>query len=185
MSKSIENWVSSAERGAESVATVVRLFSNKKLFPWITAIEETEKFSSEDRRGFDLIFTLDNIFAELTGLPVVRVQVKSSETGVDGFLAKGKKLNGYTGRQWYEDGLILLNGSWAQESIIADFIAQLINLIGIWGNEYEMKDFLGNIHPGVVSVFEGVMAKGLLEQSYRTEMIKWVERGWKYTHTDK
>jgi hypothetical protein len=157
-------------RESESVFRISTILL--KHFP-IASFKETEHFDHLDKRGVDLILLPESLFSQMIGMEEINVQVKSSETGLDGFFSKGKKINGCDGKQWRELNLVALNGQWPEDMITADFFYQLINLIGIPDNEFEINDLLDFLKPYVRQSYARAMAKGLLDQ-YRGEMADWV-----------
>lgn len=78
--------MSSREKEKESVERIQMLLGNKKYFPWITGMRTTKNFDAEDMAGVDMVLEVSEHFAEITELPTLAIQIKSSETGVDQFV---------------------------------------------------------------------------------------------------
>jgi hypothetical protein len=169
--KEVENWVSNRQIEMESINRVIYTLS--KWFP-LCGIEKTIKDSAtEDFVGIDLILFPNETFTEITNFPTINVQVKSSEVGLDGFLEKGKRINGEEGFEWQKRRLVVLDGGWGEEPLIADFTAQVGNLMGIWNSPFEMEAFIGKLDPFVRQCYHRTMAKGILHMYKRTEMYAW------------
>jgi hypothetical protein len=165
-----ETYVSERAREAESVGRITHLLMTHFHF---CGVEETQHFDKDDKCGVDLFLFPDMPFTELTGFPIMRAQVKSSEAGVDGFYEKGKKINGLEGHEWRQRKLVVLNGSWAQETILADFMGQTANLMGIWDDPVKLNDFVNAFDEYPRLAFRRTAAKGLLKQ-YREPLYDWV-----------
>ncbi len=169
----------SLERGYASEDYVEGLFQQTDnegnlYFPWI-GIEKIPHGSELDRQGADFVFHLtqsDNIdYAALTGISTVRVDVKSSETGVRTHMEKGMKI----GNEWWKYCMVVLDAGWPDQMIYADFVAQLTNLVGILDNQEELEDFLLYLHPTVSASFQEAMAADYMGR--RKELLDWVKSG--------
>jgi hypothetical protein len=169
--KNLENYVSSKERACESVARISFLLL--KYFP-LDGIDETKPGDDDDLEGTDLFLFPNREFTDLTDCAVIRVQVKSSETGLKKFVENGKQFFGLSGEEWRDRKLIVLNGQWSETTIIADFVAQLANLRGILNNPFEMEVFLNALGEYPQTCYRHAINQGLLEQ-YRGELYRWVE----------
>lgn len=165
------------EREEDSVSHIEQLLAEISFFDGrdrariVQDMRRTEAFSPEDRQGTDLEVVFSRSFADFCGLPCVRLQIKSSEEGVEAFATKGKKKFGSTGAEWKRICRVLLDGQWADGSIVADFLTQLMNLIDIYGDEGEMADFL--------SCFDGKTRESygrayLQIEQYRAALLEWV-----------
>lgn len=68
---------------------------------------------------------------------------------------------------------MVLDAGWGNDMICADFIAQIINLIGFWGNEFEIEDFFVflPLHPNMVRAYRAMMAQDLVAQ-HRREVLQ-------------
>ena len=165
-----ETYVSNRAIEAQSVARISNLLIAQFHF---CGVEETEHFDSDDKKGIDLFAFPDKEFTALTDFPMMAIQVKSSEIGLEGFYEKGKRINGREGYEWRKMRLVVLNGSWAQETVLADFIGQTTNLMGIWGDSEKISAFVGQLDEYPQQCFSRTMAKGLLEQ-YRGALYDWV-----------
>ncbi len=167
------------ERGEDSVTHVLQLVSrinfspsrSVEMAPIAVNLRRTEDFSVEDRSGTDIEVTFVGDFASFTGFSRVGIQCKSSETGVNVFAAKGEKKFGEKGDAWIEVGRILLDGQWADNAVVADFLIQLMNLMGIWGNKEEVADFLSCFDQETVTAFNRAYLQ--IEQ-YRAGLLAWV-----------
>lgn len=137
----------------------------------VAAMERTGKFSQEDREGIDILVVLADEFAQFTGIGKLGIQSKSSETGVEQFANVGKKKFGRSGDEWKRIGLILLNGQWVDGSIVTDFLVQLMNLMGIYGNEEEMRDFVSCFDENTAAAFG---RHYLQVEQYRCHLLEWV-----------
>lgn len=137
----------------------------------VASMERTENFSQEDREGTDILVVLTDEFAQFTGIRELGIQSKSSETGVVQFANVGKKKFGRSGDEWKRIGRILLNGQWADGSIVTDFLVQLMNLMGIYGNGEEMRDFVSCFDETTVTAFGGHY---LQVEQYRCHLLEWV-----------
>jgi hypothetical protein len=168
--KELGNWISSHQKEVESVKRVIYLLS--KYFP-LSGIEETKYSDNNDIKGIDLILFPNQTFTDITGFPTINVQVKSSETGLDGFLTKGKKINGENGKEWRERRLVVLNATWHEESLLADFVAQVGNLMGIYGCP-EMDGFVEQLDPYVKQCYHRTVNQDLLRLFKREDMYAWV-----------
>ena len=165
-----ETYVSQRAKEAQSVARVSNLLIEHFHF---CGVEETIHDDDDDKRGIDLFAFPDKRFTELTNFPIMAVQVKSSEIGLDGFYQKGKRVNDREGYEWRKMRLVVLNGSWVQETILADFIGQTANLVGIWGDDEKMDAFVKQLDDYPQQCFHRTMAKGLIRQ-YRESLYDWV-----------
>jgi hypothetical protein len=168
--KEIGNWVSSRQVEAESVERVI--YTLTKYFPFC-GYDETDHNDEEDKIGIDIVFFPDEKFTDLTGFPTINVQVKSSETGLNGFFNQGKKINGAEGYEWRQKRLVVLDAHWHEESLIADFVAQVGNLMGIYFSP-EMSQFVNQLDPYVQQCFRRTVIKGILTEYNREEMYAWV-----------
>lgn len=165
-------------RCEESVARIEDLLSKICFQPGggvsvgiVAAMKRTEKFGREDRDGTDILVVLAGEFAQFTGIRELGVQSRSSEEGVGQFANVGNKKFGRTGDEWKRVGRILLNGQWADGSIVTDFLVQLMNLMGIYGDGEEMKDFVSCFDDDTATVFWRHYFQ--IEQ-YRCHLLEWV-----------
>lgn len=167
------------ERGMNSEYYIETLFQQHDrdmtpYFPWLE-LEKTQKNGPLDRAGADYLFHLrehNNInFAELTGIKTLRVDVKSSETGVEDHMKHGMK----KGNEWWKNCMMVLDAGWDNKMIYADFVAQLTNLVGIQDNQEEIDDFLRLIHPEIAQYYVQAMAGDYMQ--YRGELLDWVYSG--------
>lgn len=165
-------------RCEESVARIEAILSKICFRPGdgvcigiVAAIERTEDFSREDWNGTDIQVVLADEFAQFTGIRELGIQSKSSETGVEQFANVGKKKFGRSGDEWKRIGRILLNGQWADGSIVTDFLVQLMNLMGIYGNEEEMRDFVSCFDENTMMTFG---RHYLQVEQYRCHLLEWV-----------
>jgi hypothetical protein len=165
-----ETYVPNRAIEAQSVARISNLLIDHFHF---CGVEETEHFDSDDKKGIDLFAFPDKKFTQLTDFPIMAIQVKSSEIGLEGFYEKGKRIYGREGYEWRKMRLVVLNGSWAQETILADFIGQTANLVGIWGDNEKMDAFVGQLDDYPQQCFSRTMAKRLLQQ-FREPLYDWV-----------
>jgi hypothetical protein len=165
-------------RSDESLCRVETLLSQIRFSPGgglvaeiVDQWERTVDFGASDRAGIDLVMTLSPEFGEFVGLVKLNLQVKSSEAGVEQFANTGRKKFGSTGEEWRRMNLILLNGQWVDGSIVADFLVQLSNLIGIYGDEVEMGDFVACFDKVTVTNYGHHYPQ--VEQ-YRCHLLEWV-----------
>lgn len=167
------------ERGEDSELHILELVSricfspskNVEMTPLAKELRRTEGFSAEDRAGTDIATIFTDEFAQFTGFAEVGIQCKSSETGVDVFAATGERKFGEKGDAWIEAGRILLDGQWVDNAIIADFLIQLMNLMGIWGSEDEVADFLSCLDQVTVTAYNRAYLQ--IEQ-FRGGLLAWV-----------
>ncbi len=163
-------------RSEESVARIERLLSQIYFQPGreeaVGIIERLEvNYDQRDRAGVDIILTLTAEFGEFVGMKELMIQSKSSEAGVEQFANTGKKKFGRTGGEWKKMGLILLNGQWADGSIVTDFLVQLTNLIGFYGNQEEVWDFVACFDEATAGHFR---SHYLQIEQYRCHLLEWV-----------
>jgi hypothetical protein len=167
------------EKCEDSVVHILQLISrigfspsrNVEMIPMVADAIRTEDYSPEDRAGTDIEVVFSREFADFTGFEKVGVQSKSSEVGVDVFTTKGQKKFGDNGSAWIEAGRILLDGQWADNAVIADFLVQLMNLMGIWGKEDEVTDFLSCLDQDTVTAYNHAY---LQIDQYRSGLLSWV-----------
>lgn len=165
------------EREEDSVSHIEELlagisfFDGRDVVGIVADMRRTEAFSPEDRQGTDLEVVFSQPFADFCGLPCVRLQIKSSEEGVEAFATKGKKKFGSTGAEWKKICRVLLDGQWADGSVVADFLTQLMNLIDIYGDEGEMADFLSCFDD---RTRESYGRAYLQIEQYRAALLDWV-----------
>lgn len=164
------------ERGQESVDTVIRLL---QYFPWIVSLQETEKFSHDDMKGFDLIAELNpemNLRALCLGQNELNnklnIQVKSSEERLKLFYYHGRN-KFRNSKRWVKDQLIVLNGQLQFPTILADFYAQLANLAGLVYDDIPDNPLWQEIPSGIQSAIHQVIVRGIIEES-RGEMLDWI-----------
>lgn len=157
--------------GRESVAAVVRVLSEKACFPWIETIEETERLGKMDvAEKTDLIVYVDNGFLPYLGcIDAFRIQVKS-DSGWDevrGVGEHGFELLGLTSREWRELYLILLFGKQCTDSITASFLGQVMNHMGIWGNEAKVTEFMSRQSEKARLIFNRYQAQDLIGRDWQ------------------
>ncbi len=167
------------ERGDASEDRVESLFrgidaNGEPYFPWIE-IEKVEHGSDLDHQGADFIFHLQKSdgldYAELTGINSLRVDVKSSEKGVETHMKKGMRI----GNEWWKYCMAVLNANWDDKMIYTDFLAQMSNLSGLLYSQVELDDFLSMIHPELSQYFQEAMARDYMNQ--RGALLEWVRSG--------
>lgn len=94
--------------------------------PMVDSIQVAQKFSKPDRKGIDITVDLK---PELSKIPKVKVQVKSSTWGMRKFITKLSKERGIPEnevRDWLTNhNWILINGALPKEQVAAAFTTQL------------------------------------------------------------
>ncbi len=83
------------------------------------------------------------------------------------------QVHGLTPAEVRELSLVQLNGLWARSSIVADLLAQMANLRGIWGNQEEMDYFTNLFPPRIREMF--YQGYWQVEQ-YRAKYFDWLNR---------
>lgn len=171
-----ERNVKAEARSEESVFNVNAVLSNKELFPWITEVEETEANSSFDAdEKTDLIVYIDSsdFITHLDFVDEFRIQVKSSWDAADGLGQHGFELCGLSSKRWCELKLILLIGQQDQDSIVATFLVQVMNHMGILEDEDKVRRFMSFQSVEAQRIFYGYLAKGIVDRDWQ-EVLDYV-----------
>ena len=82
----------------QSVSRIINILWDS--FPFISTISETNKWSSEDKNGVDLVLDLRDRAASAFGFDQIKIQVKSSEFMVQAFFEKGQQIEKQYGYNW-------------------------------------------------------------------------------------
>lgn len=167
------------ERGEFSIGRIINVLKH-----YFTGCFESDGFEIAEERldnqGMDILAFPTRGFSEaIAGLPVIQIEGKSSELGVEKYMQQTVNINGVQGGSaWRRKGRVVLNGSWTDQSLAGDIVAQVMNLAGVWGKPDEMAQFLDQLPPEAQDAFRHTMAQGVIDRE-RKNILDWV-RGKNY-----
>jgi hypothetical protein len=160
-----ESRIPTREKEAHAVAHISRLLMTHFHF---AGVDEVVEEGPRDPYAFrHLVFAPDERFTQITDFPSIRVLIVR-EGEMTGFGEKGRKFKNMTPSEWQKGRLFALSGDWsADDSIIADFMAQTANLMKILDTPGDMQKFVETFDAYPQQCFRGVQARGILERDRR------------------
>lgn len=168
-------------RERESVNRIINILWHN--FPFIASIAETDKWSVEDKNGIDLVLSLRSQAADTFGFAQINIQAKSSESMIETFFENGKQIEKQYGHNWRDTKLIILNGQADEQFIIADFLAQLINLLEALDQNAAIDELISWLGEEVYEIYEDAVYPEQVEtimqdtyQALRGPILAWVKQ---------
>ncbi|MFA5135829.1 MAG: hypothetical protein WC489_00370 [Patescibacteria group bacterium] len=153
--------------------TIARLFDPLYNASWIEGFQPARFRQQQDVIGVNTkeIHDFEIQLGDWSSLGFVRVKTVD-EDYMRSFNGK-QTADGLTARTIRDQHMVLLNGCWAEDTIIVDFIIQVMNLQGIWGKQEEVEALLRQLPEDIVRRY---YAGYYSADQYRYKFLAWVNR---------
>jgi len=172
---------SSSEISYLSLETVLGVFQNKQIFPFVESIHQTKKNGNFlTKVNIDLIVYTN---LELQNFDSLAVNVGACENDMQKLFGdmrvnkrKSMKLLSYTADKWVEANMVHLNGQWSKELISADIVCQILALSGNWPLDESGSSFLeSNFTKEAIEVFK---SRYPILLDHRKMLYEWITEGY-------